>query len=321
MVSSLAVLIIILSRVKADRLNNVRVQKRSRNWCFTLNNPEDGESTCLRLLESESTLRLACQIEEGEEGTPHVQGFLTWKQPIAFKAIKARLAEISFDMARAHLEMAQGSPMQNFEYCTKEPRLAGPWTKGKFTGQGKRNDLVAYKDFLLGRPRLGEILAESPQMFARYHRFTSSVLDVAGELRAKQVYLERVNPASETKLKVICLYGLTGSGKTSWAFKKYGWDNCWKWAKTGSGTQWFDGYEGQQVAIIDDFYGQIKADFFLQLLDIYPMRVQIKNNFTWWTPDIIVITSNVHPREWYPNIPDRVRDAIMRRIEIIEEID
>lgn len=89
-------------------------------WCFTLNNPEDGE---LDILLSHSE-KFVYQLEEGDEKTPHFQGFVKL-------AKRARLDTLKGYCERAHFEACKGSAMDNYVYCTKKGgALAGPWIKG-----------------------------------------------------------------------------------------------------------------------------------------------------------------------------------------------
>jgi len=50
----------------------------------------------------------------------------------------------------------------------------------------------------------------------------------------------------------------------------------------------------------------------LQLLDRYPLRVEVKGSSVPFVSRRIIITSNASPDEWYPNIRDRT--PLMRRI-------
>lgn len=70
-------------------------------------------------------------------------------------------------------------------------------------------------------------------------------------------------------------------------------------------TGWWDGYEGQQVVIIDEFYGWLGYDFILRLTDRYPLLVETKGGTVQFVSRVVIFTSNSHPRDWYPNIRDR----------------
>ncbi len=66
---------------------------------------------------------------------------------------------------------------------------------------------------------------------------------------------------------------------------------------------WGDGCVGADVIIMDDMAsGQIGMQLFLRLLDRYPMIVEVKGTSMQWAPHEIYITSNTHPRDWYPQV-------------------
>lgn len=50
------------------------------------------------------------------------------------------------------------------------------------------------------------------------------------------------------------------------------------------------------------------------------MRVKVKGSFVQWCPKTIYITSNIEPAFWYPNAREVHREALMRRIDDIEEM-
>ena len=65
--------------------------------------------------------------------------------------------------------------------------------------------------------------------------------------------------------------------------------------------KWFDGYCGQEIAVLDDLRKDILPTwaFLLRLLDRYPLIVQIKGGFVKWVPRIIIITCPVAPEECF----------------------
>ena len=81
--------------------------------------------------------------------------------------------------------------------------------------------------------------------------------------------------------------------------------------------KWWDGYEGQDVVVIDEFYGWFEWDYLLRLTDRYPLILEgkaISGGFQ-FTSKIIIFTSNKHWNNWYPNIQDR--SPLERRFECI----
>lgn len=84
------------------------------------------------------------------------------------------------------------------------------------------------------------------------------------------------------------------------------------------GPCWFDGYLGEEVALFDDFYGQIDIKMMLRLCDRYPLRTQVKGGTAMWRPRKVYITSNHPPDEWWTEVGDQTsvaqREAFMRRV-------
>lgn len=84
--------------------------KKSRSFCFTLNNPVEAEiKEILWNLEQTSYI---FQEEIGESGTYHIQGCFRVKNPMAFKNIKKF-------MPRAHIEKCK-SWKSSVKYCCKD---------------------------------------------------------------------------------------------------------------------------------------------------------------------------------------------------------
>lgn len=88
--------------------------KRSRGWCFTLNNYTEEEFKKMSDGDHMKTLeKWIVGKEIGESGTKHLQGYYYFKNARTLKKMK----EID---ERAHWETAKGSPKQNLDYCSKD---------------------------------------------------------------------------------------------------------------------------------------------------------------------------------------------------------
>lgn len=107
-------------------------------------------------------------------------------------------------------------------------------------------------------------------------------------------------------------WGVTGSGKTHRVFEEIGSSFYIK----SSTTKWFDGYNGQEDIVIDEFSGVIDIVHLLKWLDRYPCAVEVKgsqvylNTKRWW------ITSNINPQDWYnkEGVTSEQRAALRRRL-------
>jgi hypothetical protein len=253
-------------------------RKRSRAWVFTLNNPD-------KQLELEGQCQYAVwQLEEGEKETPHYQGYIQFKTKKSMRQVKRLVGKA------AHVEVRKGTIKQAIAYCKKkDTRVEGPWQVGEEPrkGQGRRTDLETAAR-MTKDSTIAEVMEEYPGMVARYHRGLKFV---------RQQYVSMQRGTEFRAPKIMVLWGETGAGKTR---KCMEWDaNLYKLNHYEGGNVWFDGYDGQKTILIDEFYGDIKLSFMLQLLDGYALRVQVKGDFVTLNHETILITSNQHPEEWY----------------------
>ena len=86
---------------------------RSRGWVFTINNfTEEEKQHIIELINDPRVQYGIAETEhEGEgEGTPHIQGYIYWKNGRYFNTVKGSIGE------RAHIEAAKGNPEQNYDY-------------------------------------------------------------------------------------------------------------------------------------------------------------------------------------------------------------
>jgi len=73
---------------------------------------------------------------------------------------------------------------------------------------------------------------------------------------------------------------------------------------------------GQKHVIIDEFRGGIDIGHMLRWLDRYPVIVEVKGSSTVLKAETIWITSNIHPKDWYPDLDEETKSALMRRLEV-----
>ena len=266
---------------------------RRRDWCFTINNPR-GPVQFLDCMQY-----LVYQMEKGEQNTPHYQGFVQFKSQRTFSAVKKIVGQ------NPHLEFRKGTPQEASTYCQKsEGRLQGPFVFGTISlGSGSRTDIIEFRDAIRSGKRKRDLVADMPAAMQRYEKFYLTV-----------DYLTR--PMSDHR-EVVLFYGPTGVGKTKTVYNA--WDKLEYWTMPlTNGTMWFDGYDGQERALIDDFAGKfshVSLVNLLRLLHEYPERVPVKGGHVWWNPKLVAITTNIHPNLWY-DYTNRTeqRLALKRRI-------
>jgi len=84
---------------------------------------------------------------------------------------------------------------------------------------------------------------------------------------------------------------------------------------------WFDGYKFEKTLIIDEFYGWLKWDTILRILDGHPYNPEVKGSTTVAAWDKVIITSNKGPDSWYNKDIVKDQSALARRIHRVVYID
>lgn len=129
----------------------------------------------------------------------------------------------------------------------------------------------------------------------------------------KRIGVDHLRPSSR-EVFVSVFVGPTGTGKSHTA-----------WLEAGLGaypkdplSKFWDGYSGQENVVIDEFRGTVSISHLLRWLDRYPVIVEVKGGSTVLRARRFWITSNLQPRFWYPELDTLTRDALLRRLSIVE---
>jgi len=250
----------------------------AKHWIFTKNNPERPFPTLETI--GRDCSYLVYQLEVGANGTPHLQGFVSF-------ASKIRAHPLSLLLPHTWFKPARGTPQQCYEYCSKpDTRQEGPFEFGARPGpKGKRNDLERLR--LAIRPEPGNNLAiiADPELFPSYLRYHSAIDKVRG-------FLAQPNPDPP----FICvLLGTSGAGKSEFV-KQF----CRPYFRFSSQDGWWDCYDGQDTVFFDDWDGSsMQYRLLLQVLNSDVPRVKVKQGFVQPFLREIYITTNVHPINWY----------------------
>lgn len=107
-------------------------------------------------------------------------------------------------------------------------------------------------------------------------------------------------------------WGASNTGKSRRAWEESGLDAYSKDPR----TKFWDGYQGQENVVVDEFRGDIDIAHILRWTDRYPVRVEIKGSSVPLSAKKIWFTSNLDPRSWYPNLDADTLEALLRRLEI-----
>lgn len=268
---------------------------RSRAWLFTYNNYTDDDYK--RLLAVKCEYIIVGKEIAPETGTPHLQCYVYFKNRKNFAAVSRIVGK------HAHLTRAKGTPAQNKRYCSKEGKFE---ERGVLPEAGKRTDLMDMRDMLKAGTPLHKVIAECRSYQAMR----------GAELLSKYMM---PNATQKKKVEVKWFWGPTGSGKTYTAYQivqeRKLQDDLWVSADT---CKWFDGYGGQKAVIFDDIRrDDVSFNFFLRLLDGYPVRSPVKGSFVVWYPDLIIITCPMPPESFCP-CTENPRQLVRRISEVRE---
>ena len=277
---------------------------RSRNWCFTLNNP--GPRDVLELAEWASETGWARYVVYGDEigatGTRHFQGLICLGVQITFTALRKRMGN------GYHLEVMMGTFTQAVDYCKKDgivvemgTRPLDPVDKGPAraaTGRvvgasggeagGKcEKDRWSRALAAIKAGDLDEVPAQIRICQAKNVEF------LANRFASGQILPEHRSYSSP-----LWFHGASGTGKSLTARElaaKAGVPIYWKLP-----NKWWDEYNGEPVVLIEEIHPEMVRGMVNMLktwLDIYPFLVEIKGASRLIRPVQFILTSNYTMRE------------------------
>lgn len=265
---------------------------RNRSWCFTINNWTDSDYIAVCSLMKKAKYGIVGKEKGSLLQTPHLQGYIHLENALSFDCVRKFLS-------RAHLEKANGNDNENFVYCSKEGDYR-EWGE-KSEGQGKRNDIKEVADLIKsGDTSLTDIMFDYPDVYVKYSR------------SLEKMFAAVQKPRSQPP-QVHWRYGLAGTGKTRFVVDKYGTENIY----IKDGTMWWDGYNSQQVILIDDFDNSIPYRTLLRILDRYAYQGQVKGGYVHINSPEIYITCEFPPEHfWAGNTLEQVNRRLTSVLEI-----
>lgn len=253
---------------------------RIRNFTFTHNNYPDTQ-----LQDNLECKYIIYGKEVGDSGTPHLQGFVSFVNGMSLSAAIKKLPGCHVEIAR-NVQAAM-------EYCKKEAdfteRGVRPLTKSEGAKKG-----IAERWELAKQGRFEELPPENLLSYERiFKKFKSA-------------------PESMETLDHEWWYGATGTGKS----RKARHDYPLAYIKDPQ-ERWWDGYDGQDVVIIDDFdkYQIKQGGDMKRWLDHYSFQAPVKGSYSTIRPKKIIITSNYHPEEIWQD--SQTLDPLLRRLKIV----
>lgn len=211
-----------------------------------------------------------------------------WQVYVEFyDAVRKGTVQRLFKDDSAHCEPRRRSRTSCKNYCQKKASavVGTQFEWGNWRVEVNRKRKLC--DILRSDMTKDQMIKEYPHFFVMYPNGLNKLFQYRDK---KKAYVFR-------KIHVTVLVGPTGCGKTRKATS--GPPGSYFMMPLNDKVMWYDGYEGEDTIIFDDFYGGIQHCKFLRLLDGYIVNCPIKGGFVYakWTK--VIITSNKRPCQWY----------------------
>lgn len=270
--------------------------RKSRAWVGTWNNFQ--EIDYLTLLNDNQFKYIVIGREIAPTtGTPHMQLYFYTKQCKTWNSIHTKYPDMWFEPAK--------TTVAAIKYCKKcnnwEEKGDPPVTirEGSRRGGQKTKDNYIEAKTLAIAGNLDGIAADI------YIKHYSSLKTIQRDHLAL--------PADLDKPCGIWIYGPTGTGKSHKARVDY--PNAYMKLP----NKWWDGYQGQDSVLIDDFdISHACLGYHLKIwADRYSFSAEVKGSTIGIRPKFLIITSNYHPEEIWGDKPKSL-EPILRRFSIIQ---
>lgn len=261
---------------------------RRTAYCFTINNWDEHD---LERVKSIDCKYLIVGKEIGEEGTPHLQGYIHFNRNVRFSSVKASLP-------RAHIEFARGSATQNAAYCKK----GGDFYEHGLCPQSAGDASKATYAIILAKSKAGEfawIEENYPRLW----------IQMSNRLESMQ---QPKNTILEGELHHEWWVGPTGSGKSSLLHTLYP-DHFQK-----DTNKWWCGYRHQNVVAIEEWSpkNECTGAYLKIWADRYPFTGQIKGgSLQRIRPSKLIVLSNYEIQDCFPDSRDL--EPLRRRFTVL----
>lgn len=292
------------------------IDKQSRKWQLTINNPIEKEldHAILRdILSKMKPVHYYCMSDEIGK-THHTHIYIYCNSPVRFSTLKNKFPT-------AHIELARGTSEQNRDYVFKE----GKWLNDKkretnlletheewgdlpIERQGARNDLADLYDLIKQGATDFEILEENPEFFNQIDRMD----------KVRQTVYQDCYKNQFRNLEVTYIWGETGAGKTRSVMEQYDYANVFRITNYAHP---FDLYKGQKVIIFEEFRSSLPLGDMLNYLDGYPLSLPCRYNDRVACYEKVYIISNIDLHYQYTQLQRQEKEswmAFLRRIHYVK---
>ena len=297
---------------------------RDRPWSLTLNNPTDEEIARLLASRWDQVPLARLALEVGKEGTPHIQGFIRFKNGKTMSAVKKWAGT-----DRLHLEVCRSQDYTNWMYVGKGSQTKDEWDEHGVDGDhyGDDVDIIYEKGEEPAPSGATDPWSDIMLMVQRGESTLSIIAKYPGIAIRCQTAIEKYRlewdrqTAEWRDVEVVYLTGPTGTGKTRQVMEKYGYANVYR---ATDKKHPFETYNGQDVLVFEEFRSSYRIEDMLNWLDGYPVELPARyaNKLAQFTK--VYIISNWDWHQQYQSVQEchpTTWKALCRRIGEIRAWD
>ncbi len=309
---------------KAKERISLMDNKQARAFAITINNPQEHGLTremLIKTIELFSVMYACLCYEIGASGTEHVHIYLKLNGGCRFSTIKNRFGQA------AHIEVAMGTAKENKDYMLKQ---------GKFAAKADECTTLRETFYEIGTiPTSKKTTLEKKERAVTLLKEGKTLEDIVNEDSSYAYDINKLKPLQELVLaekartirdvKVIYLYGNTGTGKTRHIFNNHDIGDICRVTNYGTKSTGvrFDAYEGQDILVFEEFRSQIPISDMLNYLDIYPIKLPARYTDRSALYTTVYITSNEPLERQYTDVQHnstKTWAAFLRRIDKVIEV-
>lgn len=261
---------------------------RARAYVFTINNWTEEQYQALFDLDCQY---LVVGEEVGEQGTPHLQGFVYFKLQKSFNVVRKLIP--------GHIEKAVAIA-QAIEYCKKDgkfrekgnPPIGAVGKKCTMEERAKRNKR-------LRDTPLNELVENGEIHISEVRKLKNARLDLAQEGAAYE----------HDDVRGEWYWGEPKTGKSHKART----ENPGLYIK--SQNKWWDGYQGEEVVLLDDLDTETLGHYLKIWADKWACTGEVKGGTVALRYKKFIVTSNYPPEHFWP-ADEQMQKAVRRRFKI-----
>lgn len=259
-------------------------------FAFTWNNYPEGASASLQAL---AFKYLVFGYEQGESGTPHLQGTIVFPNQLSIKSVIKK-------MPGCHISVCRDVEA-SITYCKKDGAFEEfgtlPLSRSSAASNAREKRKIK-NDLLLSLP-LADLVSSGEL----------SLHEVPIIKKAKLILAAELSPYTHDDVRGLWFVGPAGTGKSRYAFETY--PDAYRKAQ----NKWFDGYEGQDTIILDDLDSSMLGHYLKIWSDRYPCTGEVKCGTVQLRHKRFIVTSNFKIEGLFAEHPKMV-EPLLRRFKV-----